>query len=149
MKNFSVILITSLAQNLFANGFTTLSPGVLLKTTALVDGMNTCKRNTARIGRSTKATTLKESIATGLEESFSSTEEKRKKRIVVVGGGWAGYSFCESISQNDDVEIILLDASKQARVDWLVGIETAAAIIDRSKLVFMDFGGSTATHSIS
>ena len=116
MKNFSVILITSLAQNLFANGFTTLSPGVLLlKRTALVDGINTCKRNTARIGRSTKVTTLKESIATGLEESFSSTEEERKKRIVVVGGGWAGYSFCESISQNDDVEIILLDASKQAR----------------------------------
>lgn len=37
-----------------------------------------------------------------------------KLRIVVVGGGWAGYSFCESISHNN-VDIILLDASKQGR----------------------------------
>ena len=40
-----------------------------------------------------------------------------KLRIVVVGGGWAGYSFCESISHNNfdgrNVEIILLDAAKQ------------------------------------
>ena len=41
--------------------------------------------------------------------------ENEKKRVVVVGGGWAGYSCCESISTNDNVEIILLDASKQAK----------------------------------
>jgi uncharacterized protein with NAD-binding domain and iron-sulfur cluster len=42
-----------------------------------------------------------------------------KLRIVVVGGGWAGYSFCESVSHNNidgrNVDIILLDASKQGR----------------------------------
>jgi len=44
-----------------------------------------------------------------------------KLRVVVIGGGWAGYSFCESISANNvaggekNVEIVLLDASKQAR----------------------------------
>ncbi|KAL7531162.1 hypothetical protein ACHAXR_003878 [Thalassiosira sp. AJA248-18] len=47
---------------------------------------------------------------------------KKKLRVVVIGGGWAGYSACESISTNNinnngenDVEIILLDASKQAK----------------------------------
>ncbi|KAL7534407.1 hypothetical protein ACHAWF_004824 [Thalassiosira exigua] len=43
----------------------------------------------------------------------------KKLRVVVVGGGWAGYSFCESISTNnihgDGIEIILLDAQKRAR----------------------------------
>ncbi|EED95204.1 hypothetical protein THAPSDRAFT_261310, partial [Thalassiosira pseudonana CCMP1335] len=44
----------------------------------------------------------------------------QKLRVVVIGGGWAGYSFCESISTNNinekqGVEIILLDASKQAK----------------------------------
>mmetsp|Transcript_9078 Transcript_9078/g.20516 ORF Transcript_9078/g.20516 Transcript_9078/m.20516 type:complete len:664 (-) Transcript_9078:56-2047(-) len=46
-------------------------------------------------------------------------DKDEKLRIVVVGGGWAGYSFCESISTNNidgkNVEIILLDASKQAK----------------------------------
>ena len=57
-------------------------------------------------------------FATSLREQTADATipgEKEKKRIVVVGGGWAGYSFCESISTNEDVEIILLDASKQAR----------------------------------
>lgn len=43
------------------------------------------------------------------------TDVNEKIRIVCVGGGWAGYSFCESISQNKNVDIILLDAAKQAR----------------------------------
>lgn len=50
--------------------------------------------------------------------SFSSDGDihgDEKIRIVCVGGGWAGYSFCESISQNNNVDIILLDAAKQAR----------------------------------
>ncbi len=42
-----------------------------------------------------------------------------KLRVVVVGGGWAGYSFAESISYNniedENVDIILLDAAKQAK----------------------------------
>jgi uncharacterized protein with NAD-binding domain and iron-sulfur cluster len=40
-------------------------------------------------------------------------------RIVVVGGGWAGYSFAESLSHNNiehkNVDVILLDAAKQAK----------------------------------
>mmetsp|Transcript_12713 Transcript_12713/g.31022 ORF Transcript_12713/g.31022 Transcript_12713/m.31022 type:complete len:683 (+) Transcript_12713:170-2218(+) len=46
-------------------------------------------------------------------------KEDKNLRVVVVGGGWAGYSFCESISTNnidvDNVDVILLDASKQAK----------------------------------
>mmetsp|Transcript_7699 Transcript_7699/g.15729 ORF Transcript_7699/g.15729 Transcript_7699/m.15729 type:complete len:666 (-) Transcript_7699:1508-3505(-) len=46
-----------------------------------------------------------------------STNEKL--RVVVVGGGWAGYSCAESISYNsiedNNVDIILLDAAKQAK----------------------------------
>mmetsp|Transcript_6337 Transcript_6337/g.12847 ORF Transcript_6337/g.12847 Transcript_6337/m.12847 type:complete len:682 (+) Transcript_6337:109-2154(+) len=49
---------------------------------------------------------------------------KNKLRIAVIGGGWAGYSLCESISTNNlptergsrgGIEIIMLDASKQAK----------------------------------
>ena len=48
--------------------------------------------------------------------STSDTLDEDRLKIVVVGGGWAGYSVCESLSTNDNVEIILLDAaSKQAK----------------------------------
>ena len=72
--------------------------------------------------RSTLRTThLKESITT-----IANDDKKDKFRVVVVGGGWAGYSFCESISTNNNIhdddekksnnlEIIMLDASKQAK----------------------------------
>jgi uncharacterized protein with NAD-binding domain and iron-sulfur cluster len=65
-----------------------------------------------------------ESISTNSNEDQSQPAavipERDKKRIVVVGGGWAGYSVCESLSTNNkegeqEVEIILLDASKQAK----------------------------------
>ena len=44
------------------------------------------------------------------DETISDGHAKKLK-VVVVGGGWAGYSFCESISHNNNVEINLLDAS--------------------------------------
>ena len=52
--------------------------------------------------------------------SPSPNNPNQKLRVVVIGGGWAGYSFCESISTNSineqqGIEIILLDASKQAK----------------------------------
>lgn len=50
-----------------------------------------------------------------LNEKIANIANETKLRVVVVGGGWAGYSCCESISTNDNVEIILLDASKQAK----------------------------------
>ena len=43
------------------------------------------------------------------DETISDGHAKKLK-VVVVGGGWAGYSFCESISHNNNVEINLLDA---------------------------------------
>jgi len=62
----------------------------------------------------------RESSTVALRESSDeliNSGDGNKLRIVVVGGGWAGYSFCESISHNNfdgrNVEIILLDASKQ------------------------------------
>lgn len=61
------------------------------------------------------------SSSTLLNEKIDATtintvaKNEKKLRVVVVGGGWAGYSCCESISTNDNVEIILLDASKQAK----------------------------------
>ncbi|KAL9184367.1 hypothetical protein ACHAXT_002453 [Thalassiosira profunda] len=54
------------------------------------------------------------SAGVAIEES-SGTDSPEKLRVVVVGGGWAGYSLCESISTNSNVEIILLDAQKQAK----------------------------------
>jgi len=49
--------------------------------------------------------------------SSSSSEHSNatKKRVVIIGGGWAGYSATESLSQNPNIEIILLDASSKAR----------------------------------
>ncbi|KAL7429117.1 hypothetical protein ACHAXH_001621 [Discostella pseudostelligera] len=56
--------------------------------------------------------------------STDDTTKSDRLRVVVVGGGWAGYSFCESISHNNiihgennnkEVDILLLDASNQAR----------------------------------
>ncbi|GFH48051.1 hypothetical protein CTEN210_04527 [Chaetoceros tenuissimus] len=47
-------------------------------------------------------------------DTIQDTIEERPQRIIVVGGGWAGYSFCESISKNN-LEIILLDASKDSK----------------------------------
>ncbi|KAK1744141.1 hypothetical protein QTG54_004674 [Skeletonema marinoi] len=45
--------------------------------------------------------------------------KNEKLRVVVVGGGWAGYSCAESISYNNiednNVDIVLLDAAKQAK----------------------------------
>jgi len=75
---------------------------------------------------------LKHQLYSSSAKDNDTTDEKDNKkeklRIVVVGGGWAGYSLCESISTNnndnnnikhndsdDNVEIILLDASKQAK----------------------------------
>lgn len=52
--------------------------------------------------------------------STSDTLNKDKLKIVVVGGGWAGYSVCESLSTNDNVEIILLDAASKASKGGLV-----------------------------
>jgi uncharacterized protein with NAD-binding domain and iron-sulfur cluster len=87
------------ASHLYANAFTTAIFG------------------RASAGPRSVLTNLREQTATNSEIAV---DKKRKTRIVVVGGGWAGYSFCESISTNnindgEDVEIILLDASKQAR----------------------------------
>ncbi len=54
----------------------------------------------------------------------SGDKTKKKLKIAVIGGGWAGYSLCESISTNNlptkrgsrgDIEIIMVDASKQAK----------------------------------
>lgn len=47
----------------------------------------------------------------------SSSVISEKKKVVVIGGGWAGYSCTESISTNDeeDLDIILLDASASAK----------------------------------
>ena len=54
--------------------------------------------------------------SSALLQSSSDTLNEDRLKIVVVGGGWAGYSVCESLSTNDNVEIILLDAaSKQAK----------------------------------
>ena len=57
------------------------------------------------------------SAATTADDDTNASKEPL--RIVVVGGGWAGYSFAESISHNNseqkEVEVILLDASKQAQ----------------------------------
>ena len=53
--------------------------------------------------------------STGLHaHDGTNSSSNNKKKIVIVGGGWAGYSICESISTNDDVEIILLDAAAKA-----------------------------------
>jgi len=69
-------------------------------------------------------TTLKEQTAPSTSSGSSGADatngnNRDKLRVVVVGGGWAGYSVCESISANningDNVEIILLDASKNAK----------------------------------
>ena len=60
------------------------------------------------------STLLNEKIDATTTNSVANENEK-KLRVVVVGGGWAGYSCCESISTNDNVEMILLDASKQAK----------------------------------
>ena len=62
-------------------------------------------------------------VSRTLLQSSSSTSDtlaaranEDRLKIVVVGGGWAGYSVCESLSTNDNVDIILLDAaSKQAK----------------------------------
>ena len=47
--------------------------------------------------------------------STSDTLNEDKLKIAVVGGGWAGYSVCESLSTNDNVDIILLDAAKHSK----------------------------------
>jgi uncharacterized protein with NAD-binding domain and iron-sulfur cluster len=56
-------------------------------------------------------------FSTSTAEDINAKE--KMLRIVVVGGGWAGYSFAESLSHNNiehkNVDIILLDAAKQAR----------------------------------
>ena len=52
--------------------------------------------------------------------STSDTLNEVKLKIVVIGGGWAGYSVCESLSTNDNVEIILLDAASKASKGGLV-----------------------------
>ena len=68
-------------------------------------------------------------------------EETRPIRVAVIGGGWAGYSFCESISTNNinisnmknnfstsnsaaAVEIILLDASATGKGGLAGGYRT-------------------------
>lgn len=50
------------------------------------------------------------------EQQTADSNKNKRKKVVVVGGGWAGYSICESLSTNDDddVEIILLDAAAKA-----------------------------------
>jgi len=57
------------------------------------------------------------------------TSTRRPKRVVVIGGGWAGYTFCESISTNagdagEALEIILLDASAKAKGGLAGGYRT-------------------------
>jgi len=75
----------------------------------------------ARINSRVKCSAPRLRLPTALSEGASGASSIDKKlRVVVVGGGWAGYSFCESISTNNisgdnDVEITLLDASKQAK----------------------------------
>ncbi len=70
--------------------------------------------------RSRHLATLHAQPPTASSSSPSPNNPNQKLRVVVIGGGWAGYSFCESISTNNinekqGVEIILLDASKQAK----------------------------------
>ena len=60
-------------------------------------------------------TILNEQAAVRDADATTYDSSSEKLRVVVVGGGWAGYSFCESISTNKNVEIILLDASKNAK----------------------------------
>jgi len=61
--------------------------------------------------------------------STSDTLNKDKVKIVVVGGGWAGYSVCESLSTNDNVEIILLDAASRASKGGLVEAGTILYVV--------------------
>jgi len=66
--------------------------------------------------------------------SAAGDEETRPLRVAVIGGGWAGYSFCESISTNNvnnnnksesaAVEIILLDASATGKGGLAGGYRT-------------------------
>ena len=56
------------------------------------------------------STLLNEKIDATTIINTVANENEKKLRVV-----WAGYSCCESISTNDNVEITLLDASKQAK----------------------------------
>ena len=52
--------------------------------------------------------------ASSSSSSENTLNENQKKRVVIIGGGWAGFSAAESISKNsEEVEVILLDASKR------------------------------------
>lgn len=99
MKLFIHVVITLAASTLSTNAFTNILHGTT--------SAQPCRRG---MGSASTPSSL-----TAQSEVTADIGGKGKKRIVVVGGGWAGYSFCESISTNEDVEIILLDASKKAR----------------------------------
>ena len=62
----------------------------------------------------TRQCTLLHETATN-DVANAKNNKGNKLRVVVVGGGWAGYSACESLSTNKNVEITLLDASSKAK----------------------------------
>jgi uncharacterized protein with NAD-binding domain and iron-sulfur cluster len=49
-----------------------------------------------------------------MSTSIPTSPTAEKKNIVIIGSGWAGYTAAESLSQNDNVSITLLDASKNS-----------------------------------
>ena len=73
--------------------------------------------------------------------STSDTLNEDRLKIVVVGGGWAGYSVCESLSTNDNVDIILLDAaSKQAKGGLVeAGENTTCSHVTCACMIFYDY----------
>ena len=76
-----------------------------------------------------------------LLQSSSDTLNEDRLKIVVVGGGWAGYSVCESLSTNDNVDIILLDAaSKQAKGGLVeAGENTTCSHVTCACMIFYDY----------
>ena len=87
-----------------------------------------CSIFTRHVGGGVGGVKASRQVSTLLQSS-SYTLDEDKLKIVVVGGGWAGYSVCESLSTNDNVEIILLDAASRASKGGLVEAGTILYVV--------------------